>query len=566
MKVALAQMEAHVGAIARNAERIVAFARAAREAGAELAVFPELAVTGYPPRDLLLQDDFVREAARATAWIARECPEDMKVLVGTVERGERKLRNVAALLEGGRVQASRAKTNLPSYDVFFEERWFEPAPSNEPLGELGVLVCEDLWDERYARKPARALVAAGARLLVALNASPFRKGVLAERLRRARRPKTPLVYVNAVGAEDELVFDGGSFALDARGELLARLPRFEEALALVDMEAPSPALSLPHFVGEGRGGGPEEVLSALVLGVRRFAERNGCREAVLGLSGGVDSALVLALAARALGGSNVRALAIPSRFNDPRSESSARELARALGARFETVSLEPLLEAAAAHLGLGGAGAGATTFENVQARLRMLVLMADVNRQGGLLLNTSNKTELALGYGTLFGDLAGDLAPIGDLTKPEVYALARLCPEIPRFIIERAPSAELAPGQVDPFDYERVSPLVDALLSGTSPERLIRDGFERAEVEAFARRVRTAEHKRRLAPIVVKVSETAIGSGRLVPVTRGATTETTSGSRLPVAVPCCTLLHEERAAWQPASAAPGPSRRRSSSR
>ncbi|MEZ0230533.1 MAG: NAD(+) synthase [Planctomycetota bacterium] len=549
MKVALCQVETRVGAFAENAERIAAFAHEARRRGAALAVFPELAVAGYPPRDLLLRPDFVREAARRTAEIAARCPEDMKVLVGTVELGARKLRNVAALLEGGAVRASRAKSLLPSYDVFFEERWFEPAPSIEPLGELGVLLCEDLWDERYEKKPARTLVAAGASVLVALNASPYRKGVLDERLRRARRTRAPLVYVNAVGAEDELVFDGGSFALDARGRLLAQLPRFEEALAVVDMAT------------EGDGGissaeRPEDLLDALVLGVRRFAERNGCREAVLGLSGGVDSALVLSIAARALGGRNVRALAIPSRFNDPRSESEARALARALGARFETVSLEPLLRAAEGALDLSGP----TTFENAQARLRMLVLMADVNRRGGLLLNTSNKTELALGYGTLFGDLAGDLAPIGDLTKPEVYALARLCPETPRFILERAPSAELAPGQVDPFDYDRVSPLVDALLRGESPEDLVRRGAERAEVEELARRVKGAEHKRRLAPLVLKVSESAIGSGRLVPVTRGS-----SPSPLPRPDNCCTVLDEERDAWPPGEVALGPSPRRSSS-
>ncbi len=549
MKVALCQLEAQVGALDANAERIVAFAREARRRGAELAVFPELAVTGYPPRDLLLRPEFVREAIRKTAWIATRCPEDMKVLVGTVELGARKLRNVAALLEGGAVRASRAKALLPSHDVFFEERWFEPASSIEPVGELGVLICEDLWDERYERKPARELLAAGARLLVSLNASPFRKGVLEERLRRARRAKAPLVYVNAVGAEDELVFDGGSFALDARGALLARLPRFEEALEVVETDA----------TGDGRGGGaerPEDIFQALVLGVRRFAARNGCREAVLGLSGGIDSALVLAVAARALGGANVRALAIPSRWNDPRSESEARVLARALGARFETVSLEPLLRAAEGALDLSGA----TTNENAQARLRMLVLMADVNRRGGLLLNTSNKTELALGYGTLFGDLAGDLAPIGDLTKPEVYALARLCPEIPRFILERPPSAELAPGQVDPFDYERISPLVDALLAGESPDALARRGFDRAEAETFARRVRAAEYKRHLAPLVLKVSDHAIGSGRLVPVTQGG-----SSSPLPFARHCCTMLHEERDAWPADGAALGPSPRRSSS-
>jgi NAD+ synthase (glutamine-hydrolysing) len=352
------------------------------------------------------------------------------------------------------------------------------------------------------------LEARGARSFVSLNASPYREGVLEERLRQARRAPGPVVYVNAVGAEDELVFDGGSFVTDARGRLLAQLPRFKEALEVIDLEAP-PILSHRS---------ESDVSAALVLGTKRFAEKNGCQEALLGLSGGVDSALVLCLACEALGAGNVRALAIPSRFNDPRSEESARELARNLGARFETVSLEPLLEAAERSLDLSGK----TTFENVQARLRMVILMADLNRRGGLLLNTSNKTELALGYGTLFGDLAGDLAPIGDLSKSEVYALARSRREIPRFILERPPSAELAPGQVDPFDYERISPLADSLLEGRSEEDLAKDGFGAAEVADLARRVRRAEHKRRLAPIVLKVHESSIGSGRLVPVTQGS--------------------------------------------
>jgi len=510
-----------VGALERNAERIVAFAHEARERGAELMVTPELAVTGYPPRDLLFSERFVREAARKTAWIAEHAPRDLRLLVGTLGRGARKLTNAAALIQGGEVRATRAKRLLPSYSVFFEERWFEPGPPPEPLGALGVLLCEDLWDERYDEKPARALRDQGASLLVALNASPYRRGVAQERLRRARRAGGPLVYVNAVGAEDELIFDGGSFALDASGRLLASLPRFQEALEVVDMAGPldSARSAAPSEPRSGRTGeGIGEIGQALVLGLERFAHRNGCKEALLGLSGGVDSALVLCLACDALGAENVRALAIPSRFNDPRSEESARELARALGARFEVVSLEPLLAAAERSLDLSGR----TTFENVQARLRMTILMADLNRRGGLLLNTSNKTELALGYGTLWGDLAGDLAPIGDLDKSEVYALARAREAIPRFILERPPSAELAPAQTDPFDYATVAPLADRLLAGESPDALVREGFAPALVQDCARRVRAAEHKRRLAPIVLKVHEDAIGSGRLIPVTQGS--------------------------------------------
>jgi NAD+ synthase (glutamine-hydrolysing) len=328
-----------------------------------------------------------------------------------------------------------------------------------------------------------------------------------ERLRRARAPRVPLVYVNSVGAEDELVFDGRSFALDGEGRLLAALPRFEEAIQVVDLASPSPRPS-PRFAGEGST--PDEIFQALTLGIRSFATRNGARDAVLGLSGGIDSALAACLAREALGQEHVRALAIPSRFNDPRSLEDARALARNLGIHFSVVPLEPLLEAAEKNLDLSGP----TTFENVQARLRMVVLMADVNRSGGLLLNTSNRTELALGYGTLFGDLAGDLAPLGDLSKPEVYALARHYDAethaIPPYILERPPSAELAPNQVDPFDYDTVSPIVDALA---------REAPADTHTQELERRVQAAEFKRRLAPIVLKVHEDSFGSGRWVPVT-----------------------------------------------
>jgi NAD+ synthase (glutamine-hydrolysing) len=511
VKVALAQIETRVGAIARNEERIVHAAHEARAKGAELVLFPELAVTGYPPRDLLFREEFVREAARATARIAART-SGITVVLGSVEPGRRKLRNVACVLEGGAVKATRAKTLLPSYSVFMEERWFEPGSLNcwlDLMGVgIGVVICEDLWDETYEKKPARDLVHQGAKLLLALNASPFRTGIMEERLRRARAQHVPLAYVNAVGAEDELVFDGGSFAVDGEGRVLASLPRFEEAVQVVDMAAPPPRPS-PRCAG---GGGEAEIFQALTLGIRSFATRNGARDAVLGLSGGVDSALAACLAKEALGPEHVRALAIPSRFNDPRSLEDARALARNLGIHFSVVPLEPLLEAAERHLDLSGP----TTFENVQARLRMVILMADVNRSGGLLLNTSNRTELALGYGTLFGDLAGDLAPLGDLSKPEVYALARhydaRTHAIPPYILERPPSAELAPNQVDPFDYDAVSPVVDALARGAPPR-------SSTNTHEFERRVQAAEFKRRLAPIILKVHEDSFGSGRWVPVT-----------------------------------------------
>lgn len=534
MKVALAQVNTAVGDVEGNVGRLErAVGRAAR-LGAEVVVVPELAVTGYPPRDLLLDAAFVRAAQEGLERLARAADAvapGVVVIAGAVVQGApgptgRTLRNVAAVLHGGRIVDVRAKALLPCDDVFLEPRWFTPdegpaRPVELPLPggtrRVGLLVCEDLWDEAYARSPARELLEQGATALLCLNASPFRRGVRRERLRLARRAAggVPLVYVNAVGGEDELVLDGASFALDARGRLLDALPACDEALRVVDLEAAG------RLDDEALAPRDEEaaVREALVLGLRDFCGKNRQRGVVLGLSGGVDSALVAALAADALGPARVLAVHLPSRFTADRSLEDSRALCAALGVRLEVVALEPLHAAAEALLGacLPG-GLGGTTAENVQARLRALVLMSFVNRAGGLLLNTSNKTELALGYGTLYGDMAGGLAPIADLTKLEVWRLAAADARIPRSIVERTPTAELAPDQVDPFDYPRVAPLVEALVQGHDPTRAVADATP-DEVGALADRMARAEFKRRQAPLGLKVSPRAFGAGRLVPVT-----------------------------------------------
>jgi NAD+ synthase (glutamine-hydrolysing) len=528
MRIGLAQIDARVGDLAGNAARIVAAARAAEGAGAELVLLPELSVTGAPPRDLLLDDGFVDAAIAATGRLAAELWPGPPVLVGTVTRapsrapGHPGLFNALALLEGGRVAAAREKRLLPAYDVFHEPRWFLPGPARGPLAvggrAVGALVCEDLWAEGYGVDPPADLARAGADLLVCAAASPYRIGVLERRRHHARRAGRPLVYVNAVGAQDELIFDGGSFALDGEGRLLAALPRFEEAVLVVDLDAAEPLEVGEVAPPDGEG----ELFAALVLGVRGFARKNGVRRAVLGLSGGVDSALAACIAREALGPDAVTAIAIPSRHTDPRSTEAARALAAALGVRFEVVPLEPLHAAAERALApiTAGAGAGDTTLENVQARLRALILMAHVNRHGGALLNTSNKTELALGYGTLYGDLAGALCVLGDLTKPQVYALARRYDGgrgvIPPFILDRAPTAELRDGQVDPFDYPTVAPLVEALIQGAPPP----PGASPEDLARYRRMIRAAEHKRWQAGVVLKVSERAFGTGRMMPITR----------------------------------------------
>ena len=519
MRVALAQVESRVGDFARNLDRLAAAQAEGGERGADIVVFPEMSLVGYPPRDLLLDPGFVAEAFEAGREAARRTATGPPCLVGGLARSPGRLpqhpslANAALLLSGGAVAHVQPKRLLPSYEVFLETRWFLPGSASEPFvvagRRCGALVCEDLWDEGYPAHPAASLAAKGAEVLLALVASPWRAGIPAERLRAARRHRKPTAFVNAVGVRDELIFDGGSFALSADGDEIARLPRFAEGLEVVGLDAVEP---LPAATETEPGA---ELFAALAFGVRGFVEGNGLPSAVLGLSGGVDSALVAAIAVEALGPERVAAVHVPSRFTDPRSTEAAREVSASLGIRLEERPLEPLLaplEAGLADL-LDGSAAGRRAHENLQARLRMSVLAAHVNRHGGLLLNASNKTELALGYGTLWGDLAGLLSPIGDLPKTEVVRLARWVARtrgtIPPFVLERAPTAELAQGQADPFDYDVVSPRVEALVS-----------YAGVGDEALRAAVRRAEGKRFVHGIVLKVSRVSFGSGRMVPVTR----------------------------------------------
>lgn len=516
MKIALAQINTTVGDLAGNVERCLAAIETARGQKADLVVLPEMVVPGYPPRDILFDASFGEAVAEATRDLARRAAAGPPAIAGTLWPADQRppqhpgLYNAAVLLHHGEPHLVAAKRLLPAYDVFHEPRWFLPGPFLPPVEiagrQVGVLVCEDLWDEGYSLHPPAELLAAGAELLVCLSASPYRRQILGQRLYHAGRHPGPVLYVNLCGATDELIFDGRSFALDARSNLVAQLPAFEEAVQVVEMAKTEPAKTGVRHSCRTPLDSEETIFHALVVGIRDFARKNRLNRACLGLSGGVDSAVVAVLAAEALGPAQVTALAIPSRYTDPRSTEAAQTLARTLGLGFEVVELEQLHAAAEATLGdLLGVG---TTAENVQARLRALVLTGFVNRYGGLLLNTSNKTELALGYATLYGDMAGTLCPIADLTKPEVYALARWieahrCP-IPSFILERPPSAELRPDQVDPFDYDQIGPALARLV-------------EQNRSNAALRR---SEHKRWQMGVILKVSEKAFGTGRLIPITR----------------------------------------------
>jgi NAD+ synthetase len=508
MKIAIAQVNTTVGDLAGNLSRCVEAVNRTAALNPDLILFPEMTVPGYPPRDILLDETFVQAVQAATFDLARQLDGFPPTIVGSLAPAgttlprHPNLHNAVYLLSGGEAHLAAVKRLLPVYDVFHEPRWFVPGrfmPPVEIAGKrVGMLICEDLWSDGYPIDPAQELLDAGAEVLVNLSASPYRPGVLDERIKLGRRLGVPFVFANLVGATDELIFDGRGFALDAKGILLGQCPAFEEAVRVFDLDA---APSAPENRDE-----PEELFRALALGLRDFAHKNRLKRVTLGLSGGVDSSLAAVLAAEALGPEAVTGIAIPSRYSDPRSTESAEVLAKNLGIGFQVIPLEPLH--AAAESSLGDLLDSQTGAENAQARLRMLILMAFVNKHGGFLLNTSNKTELSLGYATLYGDMAGALAPLGDLTKPQVYALARWINRqseiIPPFCLERPPSAELRPGQIDPFDYEAVAPAMDELVRLNQSDPALR----------------RSEHKRWQMGIVLKVSEKSFGTGRLTPVSR----------------------------------------------
>ncbi len=510
LKIGLAQVNPCTGDLEGNVARCLAAVETARAGGADLIVLPEMAIPGPAPRDILFDPSFAEAIAAATRDLARRASDGPPVVVGSLATSDDRranpqhpgLLNAAFLLEHGRATLVAAKRRLPTWDVSFEPRWFVPGPALPPATiagrRVGFLVGEDLWDEEGELDPPAKLNA-----LVCIAASPYHQQVLEQRLvqarRHARRQRCPVVYVNLCGGNDELIFDGQSFAVNAAGDVIARLTGFEGDVHVLDLETAAPV--------ELAEGEPEkEVYQALVLGVRDFARKNRLERAFLGLSGGVDSALVAVIAAEALGPERVTAVAIPSRYTDPRSTTCARELAHGLGIQFEVVDLEPLHTAA--ERTLGHLLEGGTTAENVQARLRALILTSFVNHHGGLLLNTSNKTESALGYGTLYGDMTGTLCPIADLTKPQVYGLSRWVQAarglIPPYVLERPPSAELRPGQVDPFDYDVIGPAMERLVQANRSDAALR----------------RSEHKRWQMGIVLKVSIKSFGTGRLMPVTR----------------------------------------------
>ena len=529
MKISLCQINPTVGAIDRNVDLIMKWYQKAVAAGAELTVFPELVLVGYPPQDLLLRRRFINKAEMALKSIAEKTTVPM--IIGNPLRENGELYNCAFVCSNGEITGHYKKRLLPTYDVFDEDRYFTSGESMEvievrfgdSLVKIGMQICEDLWDEDYACNLAKSLKEKGAECIVNISASPYRVGRLADRSKlivsKVTETALPFFYCNIVGAQDELIFDGQSLAYDGKGNLIGQGSAFEEDIVLVDLENPVP---IQLKISERE----QKIYNALVLGVRDYFRKTGYKKAVLGLSGGIDSSLTGCIAVDALGPNNVHGVSMPSRYSSDHSRDDAKTLAKNLGIDYRTISIESIVGEFDESLEESFNGSEPSVAEeNIQARVRGSLLMALSNKFNWLVLSTGNKTELAMGYCTLYGDMNGGLSVISDLSKTDVYALSRWVNEeagserIPVNSIEKPPSAELRPDQVDPFDYDVVSPLVSALIEDEkSPTELMAEGADQELVKDISRRIRINEYKRRQAAPGLRVTSKAFGIGRRVPI------------------------------------------------
>jgi len=531
MKIAIAQINCVVGDIAGNVNKIIQYATDAKSQGATLVLTPELSLCGYPPEDLLLREDFLDACERAlhalAAKLAAKLP-GMTVIVGHPHRLDEACFNAVSILQDGQVLATYHKHVLPNYAVFDEKRYF--TPGHDALVFLhqgvrvGVLICADVWEPA----PAIASKVAGAELLVALNASPFHMEKQSTRIENLRQRVTdtglPVIYANLVGGQDELVFDGASFALDANGELVHELPAFETALAIIDMEHGIPV--------KGRIAAPlsteASVYAALKLGLADYINKNGFPGVVLGMSGGVDSALTLAIAVDALGADKVHAVMMPSEFTADMSVDDAREMAKIVGAKYSEIAIKGLFDKyQEALLPLFGELPFDATEENLQARIRGMLLMAISNKFGSIVVTTGNKSETAVGYCTLYGDMAGGFALLKDVPKTLVYKLCHyrnsLSKVIPERIITRPPSAELRANQVDQDSlppYYILDGIIEAYVEqDLGREAIIALGYPAADVERVVSLIDRNEYKRRQAAVGVRITHRGFGKDRRYPIT-----------------------------------------------
>ena len=551
LRVALCQINTVVGDLAANAASIRAAYERAESAGADVAVFPEMTLTGYPPEDLLLKPGFVEANLAVLAELAAETRRCVAI-IGFADGGDDHVANAAAVCAEGRVVGTYHKRELPNYDVFDEERYFRRGTDALALYEIagvrvGVTICEDVW---IAGGPAPQLAAGGAQVILNINGSPYLQGRVADREQvladRVSEGGRPIVYVNLVGGQDELVFDGGSMVVDGSGAVIHRLPQFVEAFDVFDLDlgevetievypvipvtAPPPDRPRLDSPSAGLLDPMAELYEALVLATRDYVLKNGFGDVCIGLSGGIDSSLVAALAVGALGPERVHGVLMPSRFSSDHSLTDAEKLAANLGIEHRVIAIEPAHAAFLEMLAPSFAGREPDLAEeNLQSRVRGVLLMALANKFGWLVLTTGNKSEAAVGYSTLYGDTAGAYAVIKDLYKLTVYDLCRYVNErrgaeiIPEAVITKPPSAELRPDQRDDQSlpaYEQLDPLLEAYIEGdATADELVAQGFDEAMVRRICRLVDIAEYKRRQTPLGPRVSGKAFGRDRRLPIT-----------------------------------------------
>ena len=571
MKIAIAQLNPTIGDLVGNSQKILQVAHQVADQGVELLLTPELSLCGYPPRDLLLNPSFIQAMATQLAKLATELPPQMRVLVGTVQpnpdtiaNGGKPLFNSVACLSGGKIQEFFYKRLLPTYDVFDEDRYFAPGEATGVLQipcdsvggteknraiEIGVTICEDLWNDEefwgrrsYAVNPIAELGMMEVNLVVNLSASPYcvgkhkiREAMLSH---SAKRHQQAIIYVNQVGGNDDLIFDGGSFACDRTGAVIYRAATFSTEVAILEFDPQSQNLTALRETSVTSSGNsltplvrsaPEEIWHALVLGVKDYAHKCGFQQVVLGLSGGVDSALVAAIATASLGAENVLGVLMPSPYSSDHSVSDALELAQNLGIKTQTLPIADLMAGYDRTLEdlFTGTNFGIAE-ENIQSRIRGNLLMAIANKFGYLLLSTGNKSEMAVGYCTLYGDMNGGLAVIADVPKTQVYAICHWLNEshpqikIPQQILTKAPSAELKPGQVDQDslpEYEVLDDILDRFIcQHQSLEEIVAAGFSPQIVNQVIKLVTRAEFKRRQAPPGLKITDRAFGTGWRMPI------------------------------------------------
>lgn len=530
MNIALVQFNPTVGDLIGNADRIIEFCRKAMDSNATAIVFPELAITGYPPEDLLLRGDFLRAVEAQLERITNACPF-ITIILGYPESEGALLFNSMAVLQEGMLVANYRKQQLPNYGVFDEKRYFQAGTQPTVFSldgvKIGLSLCEDIWTPEGCQQ----IKEAGASLIINLNASPFELNKPERRektvVNRVNETGLPIVYLNQVGGQDELVFDGLSFVMNSAGEVVKRLSAFSEEMVITEFDDAGEPQSVAELVS-AETSTLESIYKALVLGVRDYVSKNGFEGAVLGLSGGIDSALVLALAADALGGERVEVVLMPSKYTADMSNDDAVTQAKALGVAYQSIPIERAVNAFSSMLEGAFEGLSAdVTEENIQARSRGVLLMAISNKKRKILLTTGNKSEMSVGYATLYGDMAGGFAPIKDVPKMMVYALAKyrnqISPVIPERVITRPPSAELAPDQKDE-DSLPSYPVLDDILEryvelDQSRVEILQAGYEKDVVDRVLRLVELNEYKRRQSPPGIKITSRAFGRERRFPIT-----------------------------------------------